>query len=426
MAKKKKMILPKDPRYLKYPIDDPFDPRWTAWNCSRCSCCKWIDSWRVKSWKYARICPQHKRFMFDSFSAQGKCDLALAVIDGKMKWGDDPKIKDILFQCTMCGGCDAMDKGIRDAEVLKMMKWMREQYIEEMGVLPDHQPLVDSVKNYDNVWMQPRTRRNSWAKGMEIKDLNKDKAEVLLFVGCTYGLSEELKATIKNVATILKKAKVNFGILGTKELCCGSPVEKIGVTSEFERLAKSNIERFNKLGVKTVVMPCAGCFGTIGQEYDERISVKKNFEVLHITELFERLIQSKKLKFKKEVPLKLTWHDPCHQGRLGRPYVPGKELEGVYEPPRNILKAIPGVELYEMERIKEYSWCCGGGGGVFTAFKDFAQWTALERLEEAKDTGAQAIATSCPWCESNLGNAIKGMEEKIGIHSLTDVMMSAL
>ena len=172
----------------------------------------------------------------------------LAVIDGKMKWGDDPKIKDILFQCTMCGGCDAMDKGIRDAEVLKMMKWMREQYVKEMGVLPDHQPLVDSVRNYDNVWIQPRTRRNSWAKGMEIKDLNKDKAEVLLFVGCTYGLSEELKATIKNVATILKKAKVNFGILGTKELCCGSPVEKIGVVSEFERLAKSNIERFNKLG----------------------------------------------------------------------------------------------------------------------------------------------------------------------------------
>jgi Fe-S oxidoreductase len=261
---------------------------------------------------------------------------------------------------------------------------------------------------------------------MEIKDLNKEKAEVLLFVGCTYGLSEELKATIKNVATILKKGKVNFGILGSKELCCGSPVEKIGVVSEFERLAKSNIECFNKLGVKTVVMPCAGCFGTIGQEYDERISVKKNFEVLHITELFERLIDDGKLKFKKEVPLKLTWHDPCHQGRLGRPYVPGKELEGVYEPPRNILKAIPGVELYEMERIKEYSWCCGGGGGVFTAFKDFAQWTALERLEEAKDTGAQAIATSCPWCESNLGNAIKGMEEKIGIHSLTDVMMSAL
>ena len=425
MVKKKEMILPKDPRYLKYPIDEPFDPRWTAFNCSRCSCCKWIDSWRVKSAKYARICPQHKRYLYDAYSAQGKCDLALAVIDGKMKWSDDPAIKDILFRCTLCGGCDTMDKCIRDGEVLKLQKWMRAEYIKAVGVLPDHQPLVDSVRNYDNVWIQPRARRNAWAKDMEIKDLNTEKAEVLLFVGCTYGLSEELKETIRNVAAILKKAKVNFGILGSKELCCGSPVEKIGVLSEFERLARSNVERFNKLGVKTVVAPCAGCYGTIREEYD-RFDMKKNFEVLHITELFDQLVDEGKLKFKKDVPLKVTWHDPCHQGRLSRPYEPGKEIDGVYEQPRNILKAIPGIELYEMERIKEYAWCCGGGGGVFTAFKDFAQWTALERLEEAKDTGAQVLATSCPWCESNLGNAVKGMEEKIGIASLTDIMVKAL
>jgi len=421
----KKMVLPKDLRYQKYPLDEPFDPRWTAWNCSRCSCCKWIDSWRVKSWKYARICPQHKRYMFDAYSAQGKCDLALSIIDGKIKWGDDPRIKDILFRCTMCGGCDVMDKSIRDAEVLKLQKWLRKEYVKQMGVIPEHRPLLDSVRNYDNVWLQPRSRRNAWAKKLKIKDLTKQKAKVLLFVGCTYGLSEELKGTIENIAGILIKSKVDFGILGSREVCCGSPLEKIGEEAEFERVARANIEIFNKLGVKTVVTPCAGCYSTIGVEYD-RFQMKKNFEVLHISELFEQLCDAGKIKFKREVPLKVTWHDPCHQGRLSRPYVPGKEIDGVYEPPRNILKAIPGVELYEMERIKEYTWCCGGGGGVFTAFKDFAQWTALERLEEARDTGAQAIATSCPWCESNLGNAIKGMEEKIGLYSLTDLMAKAV
>jgi Fe-S oxidoreductase len=421
----KKMVLPKDLRYQKYPLDEPFDPRWTAWNCSRCSCCKWIDSWRVKSWKYARICPQHKRYMFDAYSAQGKCDLALSIIDGKIKWGDDPRIKDILFRCTMCGGCDVMDKSIRDAEVLKLQKWLRKEYVKQLGVIPEHRPLLDRVRNYDNVWLQPRSRRNAWAKKLKIKDLTKQKAKVLLFVGCTYGLSEELKGTIENIAGILIKSKVDFGILGSREVCCGSPLEKIGEEAEFERVARANIEIFNKLGVKTVVTPCAGCYSAIGVEYD-RFQMKKNFEVLHISELFEQLCDAGKIKFKREVPLKVTWHDPCHQGRLSRPYVPGKEIDGVYEPPRNILKAIPGVELYEMERIKEYTWCCGGGGGVFTAFKDFAQWTALERLEEARDTGAQAIATSCPWCESNLGNAIKGMEEKIGLYSLTDLMAKAV
>jgi Fe-S oxidoreductase len=379
----------------------------------------------VKSWKYARICPQHKRYMFDAFSAQGKCDLALSIIDGKMKWKDDPRIKDILFRCTMCGGCDAMDKTIRDAEVLKLQKWMRAEYVKEMGVIPEHRPLVDSVRNYDNVWPQPRSRRNNWAKKMKLKDLTKEKAEVLLFVGCTYGLSDEIKGTITNVAKILKEGGVDFGILGSREVCCGSPLEKIGVESEFERVARANIEMFNKTGAKTVVTPCAGCYSTIGVEYN-RFKKKKNFKVLHITELFEKLIKGGKIKFKKEVPIKVTWHDPCHQGRLSRAYVPGKEINGAYASPRNILKAIPGVELYEMERIKEYAWCCGGGGGVFTAFKDFAQWTALERLEEAKDTGAQAIATSCPWCETNLGNAIKGMEEKIGLYSLTDLMAKAI
>jgi len=419
------MVLPQDHRYLKYPVDEPFDPRWTAWNCSRCSYCKWVDPWRVKSWKYARVCPQHKRYMFDAYSAQGKCDLALAIIDGEMTWDDDPRIKDILFKCTMCGACDVMDKTIRDAEVLKLMKWLRSEYVKAKGVIPEHRPLLDSVKNYDNVWMQPRTKRNSWAKGLNIKDLTKDKAEILLFAGCTYGLSGELSNTIKDTAKILQKCGVNFGIMGNKEVCCGSPLEKIGADAEFDRVAQANIEIFNKTGVKTVVTPCAGCYSTMGVEYD-RFKKKKNFEVIHISELYAQLLEEGKLTFTKEIPLKVTWHDPCHQGRLSQPYVPGKEFDGVYEQPRTILKAIPGIEIYEMERIKEYAWCCGGGGGVYTAFKDFAEWTALERLEEAKDTGAQAIATSCPWCESNLGNAIKGLDEKIGLYSLTDLMAKAV
>jgi Fe-S oxidoreductase len=427
----KEMLLPKDPRYLKYPLEAPFDKdkaRWIAFNCSRCSVCKWVNSWQVKSAKYARICPQHTKFQYDSYSGQGKCDLALSIIDGKMKWGDDPEIKDILFKCTMCGGCDAMDKNIRDAELVKLFRWMRSEYIKDQGPLPEHKALIDSLKQYDNVWVQPRSKRNDWAKDLKalgIKDLNKEKADVLLFVGCTYGLSQELKGTIINVAKILKANKIDFGILGETELCCGSPPDKIGLTDEFERLATANVKRFNELGIKTLITPCAGCYGTIRVEYDE-LPVKKNFEVLHVTEYLEALIRDKKITFKKELPVTVTWHDPCHMGRMSRPYVPGKDLEGVYEEPRNILKAIPGVELVEMERIKEYAWCCGGGGGAFTAFKDFAQWTARERIEEAKDTGASMIVTSCPWCESNLRAGGIGMEEKMEIKNLFDLMTEAL
>jgi Fe-S oxidoreductase len=328
----------------------------------------------------------------------------------------------------MCGGCDAMDKGIRDAELIKMFQWMRAEYVRRFGPIDEHKGLVDSIKQYDNVWLQPRARKNSWVKelkDLKIKDLNTEKAEVLLFVGCTYGLSAEMKNTIINIATLLRQNDVDFGILGNKEMCCGSPVSKIGVVEEFERLGSSNIKHFNELGIKTLVTPCAGCYGTIRVEYDE-LQEKKDFEVLHIAEYLERLVQVGQIEYRKELPLTVTWHDPCHMGRLSRPYVPGKELDGVYEQPRNILKSIPGLELAEMERIKEYAWCCGGGGGVYTGFKDFAQWTSRERLIEAKDTGASLVVTSCPWCESNLRAGVIGMEEKIGVKNLIDLMTEAL
>ena len=425
------MLLPKNPWYHKYPLDEPFDEkkvRWIAFNCSRCSVCKWVDSWRVQGHRYARICPQHTKYLYDSHSAQGKCDLALALIDGKMKWDEDPEIKDILFQCTMCGGCDAMDKSIRDAELVKMYRWLRTEYVKRFGPLPEHKAMLDSLKQYDNVWLQPRMRRNSWAKDLKdlgIKDLNKEKADVLLFAGCTYGLSEELKDTVVNIAKVLKKVGVDFGTLGDKEMCCGSPPDKTGNPEEYQRLARANIKKFNELGVKTVVTPCAGCYGTMRVEYAE-LGEKMNFEILHVTEYIQQLTKNKKIKYKREVPVTVTWHDPCHLGRMSRPYVPGKDLEGVYEEPREILRGIPGVELVEMERIKEYAWCCGGGGGAFTAFKDFAQWTARERIEEAKDTGADIMVTSCPWCETNLRAGGSGMEEKMEIVDIFDLMMQAL
>jgi Fe-S oxidoreductase len=284
------------------------------------------------------------------------------------------------------------------------------------------------LKQYDNVWLQPRVKRNSWAKDLKdlgIKDLNKDKAEVLLFAGCTYGLSDELKGTVVNMAKVLKKLDVDFGTLGDKEICCGSPPSKTGNLEEYERLAKANIKKFNELGVKTVLTPCAGCYGTLRVEYEE-LGEEMNFEVLQVTEYIERLTKEKKIEYKKELNISVTWHDPCHMGRMGRPYVPGKDLEGVYDEPRNILKNIPGVELVEMERIKEYAWCCGGGGGAFTGFKDFAQWTAQQRLEEAKDTGADILVTSCPWCETNLRAGGIGMEEKMEIVDIFDLMMEAL
>jgi Fe-S oxidoreductase len=143
------------------------------------------------------------------------------------------------------------------------------------------------------------------------------------------------------------------------------------------------------------------------------------FEVLHMVEYLDRLIKNGKLKFTKELPMRVTYHDPCHLGRhLGD--------DGIYEQPRNVLQAIPGIELVEMERNRENAWCCGAGAGVSQANPEMALWTANERLKEAKATGAAALATACPWCVRNFRDAVKEYGEELDIFDISEIVVRAL
>jgi Fe-S oxidoreductase len=164
-------------------------------------------------------------------------------------------------------------------------------------------------------------------------------------------------------------------------------------------------------------------------------------------EYLDKLIKEGKIKLTRKVPLKVTYHDPCHLGRQGEPFVPwqGQEKKirnqiviyeprkpryngawGVYDAPRDVLKSIPGVDLVEMERIREYAWCCGAGGGVKEAYPDFSNWTATERIEEAKATGAEAIVSACGWCERNLQDAVNGSSEKLKVFDIAELVQQAL
>ncbi|MCP4628134.1 MAG: (Fe-S)-binding protein, partial [bacterium] len=161
------------------------------------------------------------------------------------------------------------------------------------------------------------------------------------------------------------------------------------------------------------------------------------------TVFIENLIKEGKLEFKNTINKQITWHDPCHLGRRGEGYThwegkrveygltePHRELNrgvnGVYDAPRNILKAIPGIKLVEMERIKEYAWCCGSGGGAKSAYPDFALATAKERIEEAEETGAGTIVTACPWCEANLTDGRDGSDSKMQIEDILDIVVEAM
>ena len=199
-----------------------------------------------------------------------------------------------------------------------------------------------------------------------------------------------------------------------------------------------------KAGVKTVVTSCADGYQAFKVLYDQ-YNLKGDLEVLHTTEYFARLVQEGKLKPMKDVDLTITYHDPCRLGRLGEPWIhwEGKKVQGgrfvfdppktyrrgtngVYEEPRELLESIPGIQLREMVRIKEYAWCCGAGGGVSESNPDFANWTAQKRIEEAIDSGAEAMVTACPWCEKTFRSAVDAKGESLQIFDIVELIEKSI
>jgi len=204
------------------------------------------------------------------------------------------------------------------------------------------------------------------------------------------------------------------------------------------------MEILKESGVKILVTGCADCYHAFKVLYD-RFELKGDLEVLHTTEYLNRLIKQGRLKPAKNVSLKVTYHDPCRLGRLGEPWIhwQGKEIPGpirlfdpprefmrgtygVYEPPRDVLRSIPGLKLVEMERIKEYAWCCGSGGGVSEANPEFARWTAAQRIAEAKSTGAEALVTACPGCQSIFSNNLQENVKTLKVYDVVELLAESV
>lgn len=411
--------------------------RYDAYNCARCSNCKWMDHVYMKSYRFAKVCPSSARYLFDAYSAQGRMDIATVLLDKELRL--DPKVLDVIYKCTLCGACDTMCKRNIDLEILDTLKELRAFCFEERKILPQYNSLVNSIAVNDNPWSKPRDTKTKWMEDFNVKDIYQEKADVLFFAGCFVDATNLYRLPQTSIK-ILRSAGVDVGILGNKEKCCGSLAYEVGDRDVSINLIKQNIETFNRLGFEKLVTSCAMCYGMFKSVYPAWGKV--DFDVLHIVEYIDQLIKGGKLKFKEKVDLKVTYHDPCNLGRKSEPYIhwegerrefgrldPPKEFRrgtlGVYEPPRDVLRAIPGVELIEMERIKENAWCCGAGGGVKMAYEDFALWTAQERLEEVKATGVNSLVTCCPHCEQNFTEAVNRDKEKIEIYDLVDIVWQA-
>jgi Fe-S oxidoreductase len=413
------VYVTKNPRIYKY----HYDMRGVAEDCVRCSNCKWVDPWEMKSQRYARICPINTHFLVDAYSSQGRMDIALAILDGRLDYDDSPMLLDIIYVCDTCGGCDAMCKRNGDREVLRVSLDLRAQLVEAGQILPQHMPLLDSLRKEDNTMMGLRADRGKWADGLTVKDLTRETAEVVFHAGCHLSFNEDLWPTGRATVKLLQDMGLDVGVFGKDELCCGCKLYDMGYRGEYTKYAESNIDAWKTAKAKMVVTTCSDGYWAMKKLYPQN---GLELPVYHIVEFIDQRIRENKLKFSRSVPMKVTYHDPCHLGRRMDDFEPGKEIWGVFDAPRDILKSIPGLELREMERIKENAWCCGAGGGVREAFPEHSAWTAAERVSEAIDTGADAIVTACPWCETNFRDVIEERGDKIKVYDIVDLVSMAL
>jgi Fe-S oxidoreductase len=411
--------------------------------CTRCSYCKWIPWAYMRSSDFMQGCPSVSRYNWHAYSAGGKFNMAYSLMRNRIEISD--AFLDVLYRCQMGGSCDISCKVHQDIEPLQSMQELRIKCVEDGQMLPAHMLVMEGLRKEDNMMQALKADRARWAEGLDVKDLTKEKAKVVYHAGCRYSFDEELWPVARGGLNLLNNAGVDVGIMGREETCCGGRAYELGYAGELTKYAEHNMETFRAAGVEVLITPCADCYATFKVLYD-KIGKKLGIEVFHITQYLDRLIKEGKIKLTKEVPLTVTYHDPCHLGRLGEPWIhwQGRETKlgqmivhdppkkyrrganGVYEPPRDILKSIPGLRFVEMYRIKEYAWCCGAGGGVIDAYPDFAIWTGAERLREAKTVGASAIVSTCPWCKRNFLDTIKETQDKIEVYDLVELVQKAI
>ena len=418
------------------------DCRYYMETCRRCSPCKFIPLEKVTGFDRINVCPSIARYDFHSYCGGGRMVMGTALLEKRLDYTD--KLLEVVYNCNMCGACDTSCKYSMDMEVLEPINEIRISCVEKGRTNPALDKLITSMRKQGTMVPGARGKRGDWAAGLDLKDCTREKVDVVYHVGCLTSYDKDMWKQAKTIAKLLQKAGVNFGIAGDNETCCGGRAYQMGYKDDFLRQAEKNMVVIKKAGVETLVTSCADGYNAFKVLYD-KYNLKGDLEVLHITELAARLIKEGRLKPTKKVGMNVTYHDPCRLGRQGEPWIhwqgkrapgiqrrfePPKEFRrgtyGVYEPPRDILRAIPGIRLVEMDRIKEYAWCCGAGGSVSESNPEFSMWTANERIKEAEATGAEAIVTACPWCIKNFRDAVSESGSRLKIFDIVELLEKAI
>jgi Fe-S oxidoreductase len=368
------------------------DYKYEARHCVSCAGCKWVDMNYISGMDFSWKCASWHQGVFDAYGAAGKVKIIWDLLAKDLDWAS-PKLLDVVYMCSLCGGCDSGCKRNLDLEIQMMLISWRARLVDMgLGPMPQQKTVTSKIEQSQNIYGSDQKKRLDFMP----KDVTPAKqADILYWVGCraSFADTEIAQATVK----VLKSANQEFMVL-KEEPCCGNLVYSTGQIDKAKEIAKKNLQLIKESGAKTVLMSCAECYRMIKVDYPKLLGISTaelGFEVKHVTELVDGWVKDGSLNLEKKVDMKVTYHDSCGLGN------------GVYEEPRDILKAIPGLELVEMLRPRDQAYCCGAGGGAKEAFPDFARSSAGERLREANHIGAEAIVSACPLCKENFKDVTK-------------------
>ena len=328
---------------------------------------------------------------------------------------------DVLWSCTTCGAC--VNECPVDIEHIDHIVNMRRfQVLVESEFPTELGGTFRNLEKAGNPWGANRMDRNAWMAECDfpvtvIDGLLPEDVEYLFWVGCAGAYEERAKKTTKAVAELLYMSGVKFGVLGARETCTGDPARRAGNEFLYQILSRENIETFNEVyanykGKKKVVVTCPHCFTTIGRDYKQQ---GFELEMVHHTQLLNTLVKEGRLKPVAQSSKKLTYHDPCYLGRHNQ----------IYEAPRELLEST-GVDLIEMPRNKERSFCCGAGGGRMWMEEKLGTRINLNRVDEAIATGAEEVAVGCPFCRVMVSDGAKGRESNVEVIDVAQALLRSV
>jgi len=320
-----------------------------------------------------------------------------------------------IWDCVTCGAC--MEECPVAVEHVDSIIEMRRYLVMEKSEMPEG--VMNTLVNLEqrgHPWRGTPSSRTDWMEGTGVKTLAEEPdVEVLLWVGCTPALNESNQRVPRAMASLLRTAGVKFGVLGNEETCSGDPARRMGNEYLFQMMAEQNIETFNRYSVKKIITLCPHCFNNIKNEYPQ---LGGDYKVYHYTEYIDELIQEGRLKLLKTVDMEMTYHDSCYLGRHNK----------VYDAPRRIAAAIPGLTLHEMERNRGQGFCCGAGGGHMWMEESGGQRINHMRTDQFLETPGDTLAVSCPFCLQMFDEGIssKGLQDSKQAKDLAEIVAESV